>query len=276
MFLLCCGATLLNPYHVRLYAAAVQLLGQKELWDVISELGAMPFRRVADWTVLAAALAGAAAIAWAPYTHGRRPVRLLLVILFPLALYLSFRSMRDQWLVLVVALALVGGMSRGLSLEATRLTAGARWAVAAVLALLAAAGLSALDETRLRAEVAERFPVRALTFLEHHPCDGPLYNTFNWGGFLIDRFPQQPVSIDGRTPVHGAARILRGANVQHGNEGWQSDPDIKAARLFILPRKDAVTSLLRLDTRFEIAYEDNVAVVFVRSNPGNKKSPSGS
>ena len=73
VFLLCCGATLLNPYHARLYLTAWQLLHQAALWDVINELAAMPFRSLADWMVLTAALAGAAAIA------ARRPLRLLLV-----------------------------------------------------------------------------------------------------------------------------------------------------------------------------------------------------
>lgn len=154
VFLLCCGATLLNPYHVHLYAAAVQLLSQTELWNGISETQAMPFRSLADWVVLAVALAGAAAIA------ARRPLRLLLVLLFPLAAYCSFRSRRDQWLVLIVGLSLVASMSRGLPLAPTRLTLRARWTVAAILAALVSGSLLTVDEARLAANVAQEFPPR--------------------------------------------------------------------------------------------------------------------
>ncbi len=77
--------------------------------------------RIADWVVLAAALAGAAAIAL------RRPLRLLLVLLFPLAVYFSFRSLRDQWIVLVVGLSLVASASRGLPIAPTRLTLAPDW-----------------------------------------------------------------------------------------------------------------------------------------------------
>ena len=258
VFLLCCGATLLNPYHVRLYATAVQLLRQADLWDVISELGAMPFRSPSDWVVLAAAMAGAAAIAV------RRPVRLLLVLLFPLSVYFSFRSLRDQWLVLVVGLSLVASVSRGLPLLPTRLTIRGRCAVAAVLAVLLLGSLATLDEARLEAQVAQRFPVQAVAFLRQGSYDGPLYNTYNWGGYLIANYPQHPVCIDGRTLIHSTARIMHSVTIQRGEEGWQSDPELAAARLLILSRKEPITSLLRLDARFRVAYEDRVAVVLVR------------
>ncbi len=258
VFLLCCGVTLLNPYHVRLYAAAVQLLSQTELWNGISEMQAMPFRSLAEWVVLAAALAGAAALA------ARRPLRLLLVLLFPLAVYCSFRSRRDQWLVLIVGLSLVASMSRGLPLTPTRLAIRVRLTVAAILAALVLGSLWTLDEARLEGQVAQEFPARAVAFLRQRSYDGPLYNTYNWGGYLIFHYPEHPVSIDGRTLIHGSAHILHSIKMQRGEDGWQSDPELAAARLFILPRQAAITLLLRLDGRFQVVYEDNVAVVFVR------------
>ena len=259
VFLLCCGATLLNPYHVRLYVTAVQLLGQTELWNVISELKAIEFRYFANWAVLAAALAGAAAIA------ARRPLRLLLVLLFPLALYSSFRSGRDVWFVLIVGLALAASMSRGLPLAPTRLTARSRWGAAAVVAVLTVGSLWTLDESRLEAKVAEYYPAQAVAFLRQGSYEGPLYNTYAWGGYLIFHYPEHPVNIDGRTLIHGAARIVKLSDIEHGRQdGWQSDPELAAARLLIFPRKKPITLLLRLDARFKVAYEDDVAVVFVR------------
>ena len=253
---LCCGATLLNPYHAGLYATAWQL--REQLWNVISESMAMPFDCVANWTVLAAALAGTVAIAL------RRPVRLLLVLLFPAAIYSSFRAQRDVWLLLIVGLSLVASMSRGLPLVSTRLTFRTRWAVATVLAVLVLGSLLTLDEARLEAQVARIYPAHAVVFLRQGRYDGPLYNTFNWGGYLIDQYREHPVSIDGRTLVHGVARTLHSVKMQFGEEGWQADPELLAARLFILPRKEAIALLLRLDRRYEIVYEDAVAVVFVR------------
>ena len=46
-----------------------------------------------------------------------------------------------------------------------------------------------------------------------------------------------------------------------------NDPDVwylAASRLVIAPRISALTSLLELDRRFSVAYEDDLAVVFVK------------
>ena len=114
-------------------------------------------------------------------------VRLLLVLLFPLALYCSFRSRRDVWLVLVVGLALAASMSRGLPFAPTRLTIRGRWGVAGILAALVMGSLLSLNEARLQKQVAEGFPAKAVAFLKQGSYEGPLYNTYNWGGYLIYR-----------------------------------------------------------------------------------------
>jgi hypothetical protein len=72
------------------------------------------------------------------------------------------------------------------------------------------------------------------------------------------------VAIDGRTNVHGDARILEFANLWTGKPGWASDPELLKANLVITPRVSAIASLLRTDPRFEVAYEDVQAVVFER------------
>lgn len=258
VFSLCCGATLLNPYHVRLYGTALQLLGETELRNFISEVEAMRFRSLRDWVVLGAALAGVWAIA------SRRPVRLLLVLLFPLALYCSFRSRRDGWIVLIVGLSLVASASRGFSLAPARLSPRVRFGAAAVLTALILGSCSSLNEVWLGRQVARRFPVQAVAFLRQGSYKGPLYNTFEWGGFLIRHFPEHAVCIDGRTLVYGTSRVVHSIRMQRGEEGWQSDPELSAARLLVLPRGEALTLLVRLDTRFHVVYEDRVAVVFVR------------
>ena len=123
----------------------------------------------------------------------RRPVRLLLVLLFPLAVYISFRSRRDVWFVLVVGLSLVASMSRGLPLAPTRLTARGRWGVAIILAALVLASLLSLNETQLETQVAKQYPAQAVAFLQQGVYEGPLYNTYNWGGYLIYKYREHPL-----------------------------------------------------------------------------------
>jgi hypothetical protein len=44
---------------------------------------------------------------------------------------------------------------------------------------------------------------------------------------------------------------------------WASDPDLLKANLVIGPVSAPLTQLLRMSPRFDLVYEDKVAVVFV-------------
>jgi hypothetical protein len=44
------------------------------------------------------------------------------------------------------------------------------------------------------------YPRNAVTYLQQHPCDGALFNHYNYGGYLIWKLPSTKVYIDGRMP----------------------------------------------------------------------------
>ena len=84
---------------------------------------------------------------------------------------------------------------------------------------------------------------------------------------MIWRLPQLPVSMDGRTNVHGADNVARSIYTWSGSPEWVSDSELKAAGVVIGPINTALSSILRLDDRYELVYEDDVAAVFVASLP---------
>jgi hypothetical protein len=47
-----------------------------------------------------------------------------------------------------------------------------------------------------------------------------------------------------------------------GQPGWSADPDLGSAGIVVGPVRSPLTQLLRHDSRFQLAYEDNVAAVF--------------
>ncbi len=119
-------------------------------------------------------------------------------------------------------------------------------------------------------EVAKVFPVQAANVVEEKGYAGPLYNDFNWGGYLIWCLRRLPVAIDGRSNLHNAERITRFDRVWGGKHDWASSPELNAARVVIAEKDAPLTQLLRLDARFELVYEDEVAVVFIaRNTPTN-------
>ena len=60
-----------------------------------------------------------------------------------------------------------------------------------------------------------------------------------------------------------------------GQPDWAADPELGAARLVVANLNNPLTSLLRLNSRFELVYEDKVAVIFVaRSQPEGQEAQS--
>jgi hypothetical protein len=45
------------------------------------------------------------------------------------------------------------------------------------------------------------YPRQAVTYLQTHRCPGNLFNSYDYGGYLIWKLPSQPVYIDGRMPT---------------------------------------------------------------------------
>src|SRR5262249_18735262 len=154
------------------------------------ELNAMQFRVAADWVVLALTLAAVAALSRRPRASSFE------VLLMAAAVYFSFHSQRDTWLVPLVAAALLAGPSRRPAPERERLAlTGGRVlavAVALLLVVVAFAREPGRTEARLGAEVAAEYPEEAAAFVKRQGYKGPLYNDFNWGGYLIWRLPQHP------------------------------------------------------------------------------------
>jgi hypothetical protein len=129
--------------------------------------------------------------------------------------------------------------------------------------LLTAAQTAHLSEGNLQSTVARTYPVGAADVVEERGYRGPLYNQFDWGGYLIWRLPDLPVSIDGRSNLHDADRIKQSLRVWNGDSDWASDLELAAAHIVIAQKNLPLTQLLRLDPRFEWVYEDQVAVVFI-------------
>ncbi len=44
------------------------------------------------------------------------------------------------------------------------------------------------------------YPKRSVAYLKNHPCQGNIFNAYNYGGYLIWKLPQKKVYIDGRMP----------------------------------------------------------------------------
>jgi hypothetical protein len=108
--------------------------------------------------------------------------------------------------------------------------------------------------------------VNAVNFLRQNPPPGPLYNTFDWGGFLMWYMPQYPVSIDGRNDLYGDEMDGPAFTTDSGDSSYKTNSALNEAGVVLLKRTDGLVSTLDLDPRFRKIYEDKIASVFVRAS----------
>ena len=113
-------------------------------------------------------------------------------------------------------------------------------------------------------KIAATFPSAAVEFVKEKGLPGPLFNDYDWGGYLIWSLPEIPVSMDGRALLHGTRRLERSADTWEAHEDWRSDSELQKARLIIGPVNAPLCAVLRMDPQYQLAYEDRVASVFVR------------
>ena len=263
IFILSALSTLLNPFGWKVYNVVFdytsRLAAHASALNTVTELQANPFRDFGNYCVLFLAIGAAAVLA-----HQRR-FRLFEVGLLAFAAAESFRSQRDVWLVVVTSVAILAACipdRHGASAAHPRQVSLLFATTVAALLVFALYRGNTLDKPAIQVETAKTLPVHAVEAIQAHHYTGPLYNDYNWGGYLMWAL-HMPVSMDGRASLYGDEAIERSMLTWGGRPGWQSDPALQSAGIVIGPYESPLMQLLRTDSHFQLAYEDKVAAVFV-------------
>jgi hypothetical protein len=262
----CALATLVNPYHVRLYGVVWEYATQTGALAMISELQPP---NPADWWVWPVM----AMSAWAAVVVVRRRFRLWDVALLAVGVAFAVRMQRDGWFGFVCAATVVlHGTSVSAGSDGRRLRSGL---VETLLVLGAFALVRCVWDVGLIAhptladEVRKKYPVDAVSVVRAERPAGPVFNHLTSGGYLIWELREYPVWIDGRTNLHGDTRLLQHQAVWLAEPGWEKDPDLKAAGVIVAPRQilgadtPLTKELLARPERWRVLHADDVAVVFV-------------
>ena len=179
-----------------------------------------------------------------------------------------------MWLIAIAAAALIpsGKTKRPTAadqlgtLDASFTWNRARLTAAVSLVLLLAFGIGSakeLTEENLQEAVASALPEKAVAFVQERGYTGPLFNDFNWGGYLMWQLPQLKVSIDGQANLHGDERIQQSFDTWSALTGWERDPELTAANVIIANKETALAACLRADQQFDLVFEDDVAARYL-------------
>lgn len=284
----CLAATCVGPYSYHLYGLLFSYSSSKVFYSMITELQALSFEGISHFLEL---LLGAAAFFVIGWQKKIDPFKLTLL---SIANVFAFRTTRDAWFLCITAAGVIAVSLSGKDQEdnldplssrspsvarkeesaspsATStsspitLLESAGVAIAAALLLVLVARNTDFNSHGLDELVSKEFPVDAVNFIRRNPVGGPLYNSFDWGGFLIFYMPQYPVSIDGRGDLYGDSFCGEIYATEAANVSPAEDPYLNEAGLVILKNTVPLARLLPTDKRFRVIYHDQIATVLARN-----------
>jgi hypothetical protein len=257
-------ATLVGPNTYHVYRVIFEYSRANFGYLYIRELQALDFRFPEHFGQLLLTGAAFLVVGW---QNKIDPFKLGLLTICALV---AFRTTRDGWFICIPAAACIADFFHDFQSEPDRMESLAEnSALFAVVALLIALIFPNIGFTprALDSAVRGKFPVDAVNYLRQYPVPGPLYNSFNWGGFLIWYMPEYPVAIDGRNDLYGDELDVRFFGVQDGLASYSDDTFFKESRLILLNNREYLSERLSRDPQYKILYQDALAVVFVPQSP---------
>jgi hypothetical protein len=270
----CAAAALLTPYTYHLFIAALTPQASPVQQSLIVEWLSPDFHQLAfrPFEAMVLALVGGFAL------RRPRPYEVLLAVA---TLLLALQSARHIPLFLAactpILIRLYGeawretARRRGWVLPST--PAGIPLAALTVGLLL---GLAAFVTVGVARHLGEQqaltradYPVAASDWLAAHPRVGTrMFNSYGWGGYLVYRFypeTDRRVYVFGEATLMGDSRLSRYAEVENLRPQWRRRLLESGADYVVFNRDAPLAGALAADPEWRLAYQDHVAVIYVRA-----------
>jgi hypothetical protein len=112
---------------------------------------------------------------------------------------------------------------------------------------------------------AENFPKAAVDWLQTHTPAGEIFNSYNWGGYLIWRlYPQYRVFIDGRADVYGDAFIFNYMSIYDAKPGWQAKLNDQGIQTVLVETDAPLANALRQSPGWHVSFTDKSSTIFMK------------
>jgi hypothetical protein len=117
---------------------------------------------------------------------------------------------------------------------------------------------------RLEQAALRSMPAAAVRHIRQAALPGPLFNSYNWGAYLLWAiYPEQRSFVDGRTDLFDDPILLEYLQVWRGEPGWDEVLEKWGIRTVLV--EPSAPLVLRLEAAgWQEAYADELAVVFTR------------
>jgi hypothetical protein len=266
----------INPNGLRMFVYPIETLRSAAMQKYIVEWASPNFHRPEYWLFLLMVLVTFAAICWSRVPLRPRDLLLLLV-----SLYAGLSSIRLMPLFVLIAIPLIcqrlGNWPRSDSQALPHPPMRAFRASLNAVILLAMAGFVGVHTAQVvrhepQAEM-QSFPADAVSYLQAHPVDGPIFNDYGWGGYLIWKiYPPTRVFIDGRADLYatsGASEqddpllLDQFAKTYQFKGSWRQSLDRWNIKSVLVPTDSALAVGLRGAPGWTVVYEDSQAIILV-------------
>jgi len=261
---------IVNPYGVQLYALPFQTVGIDVLRDYIQEWRPPDFQQlyILPFVVMIVGLIGAL---------GASPLRLRWSDFFLISgtLYLALAAGRNIALFAVVATPLLtlhlnaALDQHGWVLPERNAVPPIQGRLNALLLFLICLGAAAkmifvLIPVQVQAAQATIAPVAAVEHLKTLDVAGNLFNSYNWGGYLIWAASERRVFVDGRTDLYGNEFLTEYIQTASAQDGWKATLDRYDIDIVLVEVNGSLAEALALTPSWRLEYQDTQAVIYVR------------
>ncbi len=268
-------ALLVNPYTVGTWTLPFRTVGIKALQGFIQEWASPDFHNVYEQPILWLLFGLLAVVGFS----GRRWdwSDLVVVVVFGYSAFLARRNIAP--LALVIGPVLTRQLQPVVTsvLAQVRLPASVRKDVRPalssvlnwlILVLVVSAALVkcnvALSPQMIDKAQEQTLPVRAVEWLKESHLTGPMYNSYNWGGYLLWALPEEPVFVDGRTDLYDDEFLQEYFKVMFIRPGWQDTLDKYGVRFALTERESFLATMLATQPDWRLVYNDDQAVIYAR------------
>lgn len=254
----------LNPSGTKMFSYPVQTLLSKPMQGYISEWASPNLHSADYWPFLLLVLATVATLGWS-----RTRVRPRDLILLSATTFAALSSIRLIPLFVLVAVPILarqlqprfsGGYSPSRPIRPVFALANA----AIILAMAAFTGVHTAQVIRRQGQAeAEHFPAAAVAYLVAHPDSGPVFNHYDWGGYLIFKlYPGTRVFIDGRADLYGEHLMEQFVDSYYLIDDWRQPLTQWGITTTLVAPNSALASALRGAPGWTRQYEDSQAIIF--------------
>jgi hypothetical protein len=263
----CAATACINPRGMAIFNYLLDTVSVRFLLQFIQEWKSPDFHNLQAQIFLALFLLTWTAIVFSPDRVDL--VDFLFLVVFGV---MGFIACRNTYLLSIIAPAII--MRHGDPIlhrvfprwnpdhPVSRGEAAVQVSILAVAAVASMAWIISSYSNTMNTLLSIQRPAEAVEYLIRHPEQGRVFNSYNWGSYLLWADPSHPVFVDGRTDLYGDEILDEYITVIYAREGWRDILSKWDVRVVFLEPDEPIVVILLAEGWTE-GYRDSQSIILL-------------